>query len=404
MRLITTGMQMMRMLLVITLVMAMMSSVSCQSPDYVDSVFATLTSQARIKHVTVNKATGGVYVGAVNVLYQLSPQLDLLYTAETGPQQDNANCEPPASLPPPADWCGCHKTKDCELKETNSVTKSLVVDEEGKRLIVCFSLYQGYCEKRSLANIRDRDLAIYTAQVPNDATSSTVMFIAPGPQPLGRVLYVAAERSTSGGAVTSLSIYKDLVPAVCSRNLSSFSLAFQDFRSSTRKNVESLLRDSFRIHYVHGFASGDYSYFLMVQKDTVDAQSDANYGTHMARVCQRDDRYYSYTEIPLRCVSSNGTVYNLLRAAAVGHAGAELAQSLGLSHVPPLTDVDQVLVGVFSRSAPLTRVALNDSAVCLFTMRSVRSKFTATIQDCFQGKGNTGPPHIVQQQPCTATV
>ena len=361
-------------------------------------VVQSFTSETRINHVTVNKASGSVYVGAVNRLYQLSPDLVKQQVESTGPHLDHQACEPPLTSPPQPGWCECQKTKDCELKQTDSVNKALVVDADGKRLIVCSNLYQGYCEKRSLQNIRDRDAQINTTLVPSDNVSSTVMFIATGPQPLGRVLYIAAERSTSG-----LAVYKDLVPAVCSRNLSNFQFAFHDFRSSTKKNVESLLRDTFRIHYVHGFSSGDYSYFLMVQKNTLDTMVDADYVTHIARVCHRDERFYSYTELPLQC-KYGGINYNLLRAAAVGHAGAELALSLGLSHVPPLTDLDQILVAVFSQSVHNSKTPINESALCVFTMRNIRSKFTATIKDCFQGIGNTGPPHITQPHPCTATV
>jgi len=81
--------------------------------------------------------------------------------------------------------------------------------------------------------------------VPNDETSSVVMYIAPGPHtsstssgaggyptvgdPTGRILYVASTRSTVG-----LLAYKDLVPAVCMRNIADFNLFSSDFLNPSK--------------------------------------------------------------------------------------------------------------------------------------------------------------------------
>jgi plexin A len=82
-------------------------------------------------NLVVNKVTGFVYVGAVNKLYQLSPDLKLTVSAVTGPKEDSPFC---SVLP------------DCphshEKKLTNNVNKALVVDYAESRLIECGSLFQ----------------------------------------------------------------------------------------------------------------------------------------------------------------------------------------------------------------------------------------------------------------------
>jgi hypothetical protein len=121
------------------------------------------------------------------------------------------------------------------------------------------------------------------------------------------------------------------------------------------------------------------------------------------RVCQRDERYYSYTEIPLECHVGD-IHYNILMASYVSRAGADLALALGLAHMPPFSERDDVLFAVFARSRPFAADPLADSALCVFPMRRVQHVFTTTIQACFNGLGNTGPAHMVNHLPCVDTV
>lgn len=46
----------------------------------------------RLNHLVVDRNTGRVFVGAINNLYQLSPDLELVATARTGPQNDSTDC------------------------------------------------------------------------------------------------------------------------------------------------------------------------------------------------------------------------------------------------------------------------------------------------------------------------
>jgi len=129
--------------------------------------------------------------------------------------------------------------------------------------------------------------------VPNDEMSSVVMFVGPGPpNPAStQVLYVAATRSTRG-----LPAYKDIVPAVCMRNLQDLDLVSDDILTPSRIDIEVQQRDLFRVDYVHGFGSLGFSYFLAVQKVAAITDSE-KYITQISRICQNNKSLYSYTEV-----------------------------------------------------------------------------------------------------------
>jgi len=90
-----------------------------------------------LKMVT-DKQTGRVYIGAVNRLYQLTADLRLERSVETGPRQDNAMC------PPPPSECQCEGQNCREFQKVsmNSISKTLVIDYRGERLIACSNLFQ----------------------------------------------------------------------------------------------------------------------------------------------------------------------------------------------------------------------------------------------------------------------
>ena len=84
----------------------------------------------QFSNLAVDKNTGRVYIGAVNKMYQLSPDLELTKSATTGPKEDSPLC---SVLP------------DCpsEKKLTNNINKALVIDYAESRIIECGSLFQG---------------------------------------------------------------------------------------------------------------------------------------------------------------------------------------------------------------------------------------------------------------------
>lgn len=344
----------------------------------------TELSGATFNRLVVDKITGRVFVGAVNRLLQLSPDLVQTANVETGPREDSPECS----------------VADCPSnvlrKMTDNVNKVLVIDYSTSRLIVCGSIFQGMCSVRSLHNVSDvRE--VREPVVANNATASTVAFVAPGPPKVGdaHVLYVAV-------TYTGNSAYRSEVPAVASRSLDDsrlFQIAQSAVTTGTRMFVNSLSRERYPINYVYGFSSEGFSYFLTTQLKDLNQQTNSYY-SKLVRVCHDDESYYSYTEIPIACTGEGGKNYgfNLVQAAFVGKAGSILAAELGI------TAQDDVLFAVFSQSESInTNTASDPSALCVYSLKAIRRKFLQNIKTCFNGQGARGLGFISPSHACVAT-
>ncbi|XP_064605454.1 plexin-A2-like isoform X2 [Liolophura sinensis] len=351
------------------------SILSVVSSTYVVSEFTDPSNPGIFNHVVVNKNTGIIYMAAVNKIYKITPNLTLESSVKTGPMKDNPQCYPRDPF-------------HCPTQELRPNFNKVLLIDYGKtqRLIACSTLFHGFCEKRDLQNITKKDADVYEPVVANDETSSTVAFIAPGPspsqgEPQSSVMYVGATWTNVG-----LPAYRDLVPSFSSRNLTDFKIFYKSWSASSKQDIESQQRDRFRVEYVYGFSSDNFSYMVTKQKKNT---YSSKYISKMIRICQNDKRYYSYAEVPLNC-SHQGTMYNIVRAARVGKAGTELAQSLGIA----LTE--DVLYAVFSKSP----AEQEDSAMCVFPLTRISDIFTQNIKKCFDGEGSTGPGHIIRPTEC----
>ena len=352
------------------------------APDYITQTFTDPTNMGAFNHLAINKNTGHIYIGAVNRIFQLTEDLEEIRSITTGPKLDNPYCPPEG---------------ECFYVTIllDSYNKALVIDYDAGRLISCTNLFQGRCVKYDLEDISIKYEPAFTAIVSNDELSSVVMFVAPGLPNHTNVLYSGVTRSYSG-----LRAYKDLIPAISSRNLETFQLAYNNGTADTKKDVAIAHRDLYRVHYMYGFSSGGFSYFLAIGKQSVEVGTVKTV-TRITRVCQNDPNYDSYTEVPLECYH-DGENYNFLLAAYKTHPGEDLARDLGLASSHHLPDMDDVLFGLFAKSSG--PIIGSHSVLCVFTLQAIRRIFTESIQKCFSGVGNTGPEHIADPQPCRRTV
>ena len=90
------------------------------------------------------------------------------------------------------------------------------------------------------------------------------VMVAPGPTnpPSSHVLYVGVTYLIGN------SPYRSEVPVVSSRSLARpemFQIAETEVTTGTRISVNSLSRDRYPIHYIYGFSSEGFSYFLTTQ-------------------------------------------------------------------------------------------------------------------------------------------
>ncbi|KAH8398904.1 hypothetical protein KR222_005983, partial [Zaprionus bogoriensis] len=337
----------------------------------------------KLNHLLIDTITGRVFVGGVNRLYQLSPDLQLHETVVTGPQNDSVECT----------------ILDCPMnavrKPTDNYNKVLLIDRATSRLITCGSLFQGTCTVRNLQNVSIVEHEVPDAVVSNDANSSTVAFIAPGPpqHPVTNVMYV-------GVTYTNNSPYRSEIPAVASRSLEKtkmFQIASSAVTTGTRTFINSYARETYLVNYVYGFSSERFSYFLTTQLKHSHHSSPKEYITKLVRICQEDSNYYSYTEIPVECISEaqGGTKFNLVQAGFLGKPSSDLAQSFGISIQ------DDVLFAVFSKGE--SNIPTNSSALCIFSLKSIRRKFMQNIKFCFNGNGMRGLDFISPSMPCVLT-
>ncbi|KAG6453851.1 plexin A3 [Manduca sexta] len=205
-----------------------------------------------------------------------------------------------------------------------------------------------------------------------------------------------------GVTFTNNSPYRSEVPIVSSRSLDDdrlFMIARSEVDTGTQMFVNSLSRERYLINYVYGFSSDGFSYFLTTQLRGVGSET---FYSKLVRVCQDDEDYYSYTEIPIFCTgegeAGGNFEYNLVQAAFVGKAGSVLAAELGI------TAQHDVLFAAFSQSESInTNTPSNLSALCVYSLKAIRRKFMLNIKNCFSGNGPRGLDFISPSYHCIST-
>lgn len=279
--------------------------------------------------------------------------------------------------------CQQSRASNCVGEKVSNVNKVLLIDESANELIVCGTGRHGSCEKRDLSNITLVTANASSSSVVGVSPRSTVVaFLAPGP-PETRV----APQKPAMYIAVSWSVESDGVPAVATRKLTNFEVAWRsnkDF-SVSEFQFEGQRRQQFPVNYIYGFTSENFSYILTVQNNGVETSLDRH--SVAIRLCQRDQKYYSYTEVAFKCMHE-GTHYNLLQAAYLGTAGRKLAASFSGD------TTQQMLYGIFANKAT------NKVALCVYKMTQVREYFQRNIKLCFNGTGNSGGAHLGPQLQC----
>ncbi|XP_069489373.1 plexin-A2 [Ambystoma mexicanum] len=358
------------------LVMAVLAESSASS-----STFSTFHAENRdwtFSHLTVHRVTGSVYLGAVNRVYKLSANLTLLVSHKTGPEEDNKSCYPPLIVQP------CTEL----LTKTNNVNKLLIVDYSEDRLLACGSLYQGVCK---LLRLNDLFILVEPSHKKEHYLSSI--------NETGTMYGVIVHTEGKDGKLfigTAVDGKQDYFPTLSSRKLprdpeSSAMLDYElhsDFVSSLIKIPSDTLAlvSHFDIFYIYGFASGNFVYFLTVQPETPEGVSsnsanDLFYTSRIVRLCKDDPKFHSYVSLPIGC-TKNGVEYRLLQAAYLAKPGDVLARSLAIS------SQDDVLFAIFSKGQKQYHHPPDDSALCVFPIRTINNQIKERLQSCYQGEGN----------------
>lgn len=319
----------------------------------------------RFSHLVIDSKTKRIYAAGVNHLLQFDENLKLENIVLTGPKNDSPSCHA----------TGC-RDPNIQLSLMDNYNKVLLIEPESRTLISCGSLSQGACYKYNLYNISGPAEFIPISIAANDANSSTYAYIGPKSYNLWgspNILYVGTTFTNNGE-------YRHDVPAISSRDLDTLDIAEYSFSKQSLLNIDVKYRDQFIIKYVYGFNASDYAYFVIVQKQShLPGQEEYGYVSRLARTCINDANYDSYTEITLQCIDSEQQIYNLVQDAKITLVEEELAIALGVNVKTPM------LIAIFRPAKGITNQPQNHSALCLYPLRDIESKFIENIHMCFNG-------------------
>lgn len=307
-------------------------------------------SETDLNHLAVDEASGTVYLGAVNALYQLSADLRLEQQVATGPALDHKKCTPPIEA------SQCH-----EAEPTDNVNQLLLLDPPGLRLIECGSLFKGICALRSLGNISVRlfyeDSSGERSFVASNDESVATVGLVSAPQPgRERLLFVGKGNGLyDNGAIVSTR----LLDRAGGRE------AFEAY--SDQATYKAGYMSSNTQQFVAAFEDGLYVFFVFNQHDKHPPQNR----TLVARLCKDDPYYYSYLEMDLRCLDpgdGDGRVaaFSTCLAASVATSGA-----------------GRVLYAVFTRDEQ--KGGGPSAGLCLFPLTQVNAKMQANRNACYTG-------------------
>ncbi|XP_028387641.1 plexin-B2 isoform X1 [Phyllostomus discolor] len=322
-----------------------------QAPRKLDS----FRSETDLNHLAVHEASGTVYLGAVNTLYQLSANLQLEQQAATGPALDHKKCTPPI------EHSQCH-----EAKLTDNVNQLLLLDPPAARLIECGSLFKGICALRSLGNVSVRlfykdSSGERSFVASNDEGVATVGLVS-APQPgRERLLFVGKGNGPFDNGV------------IVSTRLLDGAGGREPFEAySDQATYKAGYMSSNAQQFVAAFEDGLYVFFVFNQHDKHPPQNR----TLVARMCKDDPYYYSYLEMDLRCLDPGdgggpAAPFSTCLAASVATSGA-----------------GRVLYAVFTRDEQ--KGGGPRAGLCLFPLAQVNAQMQANRNACYTGHAKAG--------------
>nr|XP_010301969.1 PREDICTED: plexin-B1 isoform X2 [Balearica regulorum gibbericeps] len=321
-------------------------------------------------HLSMDLESGTIYLGATNFLFQLTSDLLMKNMVQTGPVLDSKDCLPPVS-----------KLECPQAHHTDNHNKLLLVNTVQKELIVCGSVHQGICEKRSLTSI---DHVLFRPESPgdtqyvaaNDPNITTVGLIAYSKDEVP-LLFVGrgyTSRGVGGG-----------IPPITTRNLKAHGGDVQATDSHSIFSYEETAKlavgrlSEYNHHFIKSFTYRSSVYFLFYRRD-LKSQS-REYKTYISRICLDDSHYYSYVELPLLCQSKANT-YSLLQAAYVTQPGEGLARG-------QLDTEGEVLFAAFSAWQASSGKLSEESALCVYAMEEVDRLTNWTRDVCYMRDGKS---------------
>uniref|UniRef100_A0A8C6PST1 Plexin D1 n=1 Tax=Nothobranchius furzeri TaxID=105023 RepID=A0A8C6PST1_NOTFU len=343
------------------------------------------TSPNHTNNFVVDPVSRKVYLATVNTVYQLNGTLSLEVEQRTGPVEDNLLCHAPQLPQAP-----CEHPKSL----TDNYNKLLELDREQGVVVVCGSVYQGFCELRKMGNVSEiavefppqGEKTVFPSMLniaANHPNASTVGLIFRSHGGNTRLLVGATYTGAGTQFFPKNHSKEDLrfenTPeiAIRSLNIKDLSRLFTYDINPSEDNVFKIkqeVKPKNKLNFVHAFIQKTYSY-IAFNNDAKMGHKESQPNSMLSRICLDtesrrkssgpDSRKLteSYIQMPLQC-GSNGDIYN--RLLSVYPAEIQAGPGRG---------PESYLFGVFSK-------ADRESALCAFRFRDIEEEIRQARRNC----------------------
>ncbi|XP_023285246.1 hepatocyte growth factor receptor-like [Seriola lalandi dorsalis] len=326
---------------------------------------------------------GIIYVGTVNRIFALAPNLTKLSEYHTGPLLAN-------------ETCGRTPTGTGGGSRVDNHNIALVVENiYDKGLYSCGSADNGVCRRHVLD---DEDMSPKTVdeqvycfadkvrQGRGQPSDSDVVVSPSGSQVLNvesNVIKFFVGNSEIPG-LEKVSENATHPHTLSLRKMKTSQNGFTFFSNHSYMDLIPPLRGKYYLRYVYSFHSGPFTYFLTVQRVSRNSRA---YHTRIVRMCSSDLVIRRYVEMPLECISTDKRrrrstedvkVFNILQAAHVAKVGSDVELQKQLK----VEEDDDVLFAAFARGKPNSPEPTPNSAVCIMSLKHINNMFKMYMQRC----------------------
>lgn len=305
--------------------------------------FQQLLDSGSLHNVAFDEARNVYYVGAVDRIYQLSHDLKILNSWQTGPVCGAGLCE------------NCSDVCPQNREPVSCVNELLLVDSAARSLIACCNVCNGSCRSFSLNDVSEMshmDISV----LPSNAAYPAVGFIGKG-QDETSVLYVGNSYSQDGEYLCDM-------PLISVRNPQSLQLL------ASIIDLKQDVQNTFSIEFVTAFQHLKFVYFFIRRR------LSAELATFLLRIC-KDQPKRTLVELPLTC-NHRGSNFAYFRDAIVA------------SYSSDGSTVDAIYA-IFTRDSSAS--GADNSVLCVYPIGDVNRVYQTAIQNCFSGNGVRGPSY-----------
>ncbi|KAM4554342.1 hepatocyte growth factor receptor [Fundulus diaphanus] len=325
---------------------------------------------------------GIIYVGAVNRIYALAPNLTKLSEYHTGPLLNS-------------EACGRTQMRTGGTGRVDNHNIALVVENiYDKGLYSCGSADNGVCRRHVLdegysLKAVDEDVYCFADKVmPGEGRpiDPDVVVSPSGSQVLNVEsniinFFVGNSEIPNSGNISG----HDTRPhTISQRKMKTSQNGFTFFSSFSYMDLIPSLQGNYYLRYVYSFHSGPFTYFLTVQQVSKDTKA---YHTRIVRMCSSDPEIRRYVEMPLECISTDKRrrrstedvkVFNILQAAYVTKVGKDAERQMQQK----VEEGEDVLFAAFAEGKPDSPEPTPNSAICVMSLKHINKMFKMYMQRC----------------------